>query len=131
MVRTATFLFAAGQETTARLLATSLKYLAESPPLQDELRADARRIPDFVEELRTLGLTQADLDPLWHGAEAYIREWEASTAWAGNFNQEDNKGIQEQCSALRDHLINDVASADRLKALDSLLATGCHGAPSS
>ena len=31
VVRTATFLFAAGQETTARLLATSLKYLARVP----------------------------------------------------------------------------------------------------
>ena len=39
VVRTATFLFAAGQETTARLLAAALKYLAEHPELQDELRA--------------------------------------------------------------------------------------------
>jgi cytochrome P450 len=45
VVRTATFLFAAGQETTARLLATGLKYLAENPELQDELRAHRERIP--------------------------------------------------------------------------------------
>jgi len=51
VVRTATFLFAAGQETTARLLATALKYLAENPELQDELRADRNRIPDFLEEV--------------------------------------------------------------------------------
>lgn len=51
VVRTATFLFAAGQETTARLLAAGLKYLAEHPELQDELRADKERIPDFVEEV--------------------------------------------------------------------------------
>ena len=38
VVRTATFLFAAGQETTARLLAAALKHLAEHPELQDELR---------------------------------------------------------------------------------------------
>jgi cytochrome P450 len=50
VVRTATFLFAAGQETTARLLAVALKYLAERPDLQDELRADSARIPSFVEE---------------------------------------------------------------------------------
>jgi cytochrome P450 len=50
VVRTATFLFAAGQETTARLLATALKYLAEIPALQDELRANRERIPDFIEE---------------------------------------------------------------------------------
>ena len=41
VVRTATFLFAAGQETTARLLAAALKYLAEHPELQDELRSTA------------------------------------------------------------------------------------------
>src|SRR5262245_51691173 len=50
VVRTATFLFAAGQETTARLLATALKQLAEHPELQDELRAHRERIPDFIEE---------------------------------------------------------------------------------
>jgi cytochrome P450 len=51
VVRTATFLFAAGQETTARLLAAALKHLAEHPELQDELRADRTRIPDFLEEV--------------------------------------------------------------------------------
>ena len=50
VVRTATFLFAAGQETTARLLAVGLKYLCEYPDLQDELRAHPERIPDFIEE---------------------------------------------------------------------------------
>ena len=50
-MRTATFLFAAGQETTARLLAAALKHLAEHPELQDELRGDRDRIPDFLEEV--------------------------------------------------------------------------------
>ena len=50
VVRTATFLFAAGQETTARLLAAALKYLAENPATQDELRADRDLIPAFIEE---------------------------------------------------------------------------------
>jgi cytochrome P450 len=50
VVRTATFLFAAGQETTARLLAQSLRYLADQPELQDDLRADTHRIPNFIEE---------------------------------------------------------------------------------
>jgi cytochrome P450 len=50
VVRTATFLFAAGQETTARLLAVGLKYLCEYPELQDELRAHSERIPAFIEE---------------------------------------------------------------------------------
>ena len=50
VVRTATFLFAAGQETTARLLASALKQLALHPELQDELRAHRDRIPNFIEE---------------------------------------------------------------------------------
>jgi cytochrome P450 len=61
VVRTAGFLFAAGQETTARLLATGLKYLAEYPDLQDELRAHRERIPGFVEEaLRIESPVKAD-----------------------------------------------------------------------
>ncbi len=61
VVRTATFLFAAGQETTARLLATGLKYLAEYPEVQNELRAHRERIPDFVEEaLRIESPVKAD-----------------------------------------------------------------------
>jgi cytochrome P450 len=50
-VRTATFLFAAGQETTARLLAAALRHLAEHPELQDELRAHKDKIPNFIEEM--------------------------------------------------------------------------------
>jgi cytochrome P450 len=50
VVRTATFLFAAGQETTARLLAVALKYLAELPQLQDQLRGNDELINGFVEE---------------------------------------------------------------------------------
>ncbi len=61
IVRTATFLFAAGQETTARLLAVGLKYLCEYPDLQDELRAHSERIPDFIEEaLRIESPVKAD-----------------------------------------------------------------------
>jgi cytochrome P450 len=54
VVRTATFLFAAGQETTARLLGAALKYLAEDPALQDELRVHRDRIPGFIEEVLRL-----------------------------------------------------------------------------
>jgi cytochrome P450 len=61
VVRTATFLFAAGQETTARLLAVGLKYLCEYPELQDELRAHGDRIPGFIEEaLRIESPVKAD-----------------------------------------------------------------------
>ena len=61
VVRTSTFLFAAGQETTARLLAVALKYLCEYPELQDELRAHHDRIPGFIEEaLRIESPVKAD-----------------------------------------------------------------------
>jgi cytochrome P450 len=61
VVRTATFLFAAGQETTARLLAAALKHLAEHADLQDQLRADKDLIPDFIDEvLRVESPVKAD-----------------------------------------------------------------------
>ncbi len=61
VVRTATFLFAAGQETTARLLAIALKYLAENPELQDELRSRKDLIDSFIEEaLRIESPVKAD-----------------------------------------------------------------------
>ena len=61
VVRIATFLFAAGQETTARLLGAALKYLAAHPEVQDELREHRDRIPMFVEEtLRLESPVKAD-----------------------------------------------------------------------
>jgi cytochrome P450 len=61
VVRIATFLFAAGQETTARLLATALKYLAEDQGLQDQLREERDLIPNFIEEaLRIESPVKAD-----------------------------------------------------------------------
>ncbi len=54
VVRIATFLFAAGRETTARLLGAALKYLAEHPETQEELREHRDRIPIFVEEMLRL-----------------------------------------------------------------------------
>lgn len=49
-VRVASNLFAAGQETTVRLLSASMLLLAEDPALQAKLRADRHLIPRFVEE---------------------------------------------------------------------------------
>ncbi len=61
VVRTATFLFAAGQETTARLLAAAMRHLCEHPELQDELRARRELIPNFIEEaLRIESPVKAD-----------------------------------------------------------------------
>jgi cytochrome P450 len=50
VVRIAANLFAAGQETTVRLLAYSLQLLGERPDLQELLRAERDRIPNFIEE---------------------------------------------------------------------------------
>lgn len=54
VARVATNLFAAGQETTVRLLSNALKLIAEDPDLQHLLRTERDRIPNFIEEtLRT------------------------------------------------------------------------------
>ena len=50
VVRVAANLFAAGQETTVRLLASALLMLGEHPELQAVLRDDRTRIPNFAEE---------------------------------------------------------------------------------
>ena len=50
VVRTATFLFGAGQETTAKLLSAALRVLGDRPDLQQQLRDDQSRIPAFIEE---------------------------------------------------------------------------------
>ena len=50
VVRTATFLFGAGQETTAKLLGAALQILCDRPDLQQQLRDDRSLIPAFIEE---------------------------------------------------------------------------------
>jgi cytochrome P450 len=51
VVRVASFLFAAGGETTARLLASALRFLGEDAELQERLRRDRSLIPNFLEEV--------------------------------------------------------------------------------
>jgi len=61
IVRIATFLFAAGNETTATYMGTALKYLAEDQELQQRLRDNPDLIPNFLEEvLRIESPTKAD-----------------------------------------------------------------------
>jgi len=56
VARIASNLFAAGQETTVRLIATALRRIAEEPDTQAQLRANRDLVPRFVEEvLRTEG----------------------------------------------------------------------------
>ena len=50
VVRIAANLFGAGQETTVRLLAYAVQVIAEDPDLQDLLRRERDRIPNFIEE---------------------------------------------------------------------------------
>ncbi|UGT62012.1 cytochrome P450 [Nocardia asteroides] len=61
VVRLATFLFGAGQDTSARLMGSALRLLAENQEVQARLRADRTRVPDFIEEvLRTESPTMSD-----------------------------------------------------------------------
>jgi cytochrome P450 len=50
VVRVAANLFAAGQETTVRLLGSAVQRLAEDQELQALLRSERDRIPNFIEE---------------------------------------------------------------------------------
>ena len=50
VVRVAANVFAAGQETTVRLLGAALQLLAERPDLQQFLRTERDHLPNFVEE---------------------------------------------------------------------------------
>ncbi|MBV9665290.1 MAG: cytochrome P450 [Actinobacteria bacterium] len=50
VVRVASNLFAAGQETTVRLLGAALQFIGERPELQQQLREHRELIPNFVEE---------------------------------------------------------------------------------
>jgi cytochrome P450 len=61
VVRVAANVFAAGQETTVRLLGTSLQVLGDDPALQQRLREQPDLIPGFVEEaLRTEAPVKGD-----------------------------------------------------------------------
>lgn len=50
LVSLSTFLFGAGQDTSAKLLANSMRFLVEIPGLQQKLRENRDLIPSFIEE---------------------------------------------------------------------------------
>jgi cytochrome P450 len=59
IVRLSTFLFGAGQDTSAKLLGNAMRFLIEVPGLQDKLRKEPALIPQFLEEtLRLEGSTK-------------------------------------------------------------------------
>jgi cytochrome P450 len=59
IVRLATFLFGAGQDTSAKLLGNAMRFIVDQPGLQAQLRADPALISPFLEEvLRLEGSTK-------------------------------------------------------------------------
>ena len=52
--KAAMFLFAAGQDTSAKLLGNAMRYLAENKDMQAQLRADPSLVPAFIEEMLRL-----------------------------------------------------------------------------
>jgi cytochrome P450 len=59
IVRLATFLFGAGQDTSAKLLGNTMKFIVDQPGLQDQLRKNPSLIPQLLEEvLRLEGSTK-------------------------------------------------------------------------
>jgi cytochrome P450 len=59
IVRIATFMFGAGQDTSAKLLGNAMRFIIEQPGLQQQLRADPSLIPAMLEEvLRLEGSTK-------------------------------------------------------------------------
>ncbi|MEJ5979293.1 cytochrome P450 [Novosphingobium sp. PS1R-30] len=59
IVQLGMFMFGAGQDTSAKLLGNSIKYLVEDLDLQAQLRADPKKISAFIEEvLRIEGSTK-------------------------------------------------------------------------
>lgn len=60
LVSLATFMFAAGQDTSAKLLGNSMRYIVDIPGLQQQLREDRSLIPWMLEEvLRLEGSSKA------------------------------------------------------------------------
>jgi cytochrome P450 len=61
IVRLATFLFGAGQDTSAKLLGNTMKFIVDEPGLQDRLRQNPSLIPQLLEEvLRLEGIGKDD-----------------------------------------------------------------------
>jgi cytochrome P450 len=51
LTRLACFLFGAGQDTSARLVAFSFRVLGDEPAVQAQLRAAPEKVPEFIEEV--------------------------------------------------------------------------------
>lgn len=92
-------------------------------------------LPDFVEELRVLGLSDAELEPLWHGAEAYLRMWGHTDGFGryGGYGTENSRNIREECRTERAKLLTPANHPDAAaiqtwrNAVGRLESIGCHG----
>ncbi|WP_024440565.1 MULTISPECIES: cytochrome P450 [unclassified Mycobacterium] len=70
LVKPATFLFAAGQETVTKLLSASVQVLGDNPDYQQRLRENPDGIPTFIEEaLRMHAPTKVDFRLVRHTTE--------------------------------------------------------------
>ena len=59
LIALSTFIFGAGQDTSAKLLGSAMRFLTDEPGLQEKLRADPSLIPAMLEEvLRLEGSTK-------------------------------------------------------------------------
>jgi len=54
LVNLATFMFGAGQDTSAKLIGNAMRYIVDEPGLQDKLRADPSLVPLMLEEVLRL-----------------------------------------------------------------------------
>jgi cytochrome P450 len=54
LVRLSTVLFGAGQDTSAKLISTSMRHIVETPDLQQRLRQNRELIPGFIDEVLRL-----------------------------------------------------------------------------
>jgi len=86
-------------------------------------------IPDFVEEMRVLGLSDAEMQPLWNAAEAYIRTWEVANSWKSSFDQEGTAGNRAQCEQARkvflQNIDKSINAAGAVAAMREIAALKC------
>lgn len=54
IVKLCVFIFGAGQDTTVKLIGNAMRYVIETPGLQDQLRADPSLVPLMMEEILRL-----------------------------------------------------------------------------
>jgi cytochrome P450 len=54
LVNLSTFMFGAGQDTSAKLIGNAMRYFVDEPGLQEQIRRDPSLIPDFLEEVLRL-----------------------------------------------------------------------------